>query len=230
MLLSFCSGIEDATTYPDYRTFTSNQTGNTVFLALAACGLHRLDNVLVFAPANVATSLGGFLAGAWLAGQCAKRIGPDKRVWMLLSNFFQTCMVFAACALQYVYGVQEQGGKTRAVIVLLSLSSGAQLTLSRALGINEMSTAAATAAWADLMSDPNLLLDWKSWEHGRPRNRRLAFLLALVAGCFAGAGMYTKVSSAFALLICAIGKALAMVLFLFNKTEVEKIEHSTEEI
>ncbi|QDS77401.1 hypothetical protein FKW77_006239 [Venturia effusa] len=34
LFLAFGIGIQDATTFPDYLCFASNQTGNTVFLAI----------------------------------------------------------------------------------------------------------------------------------------------------------------------------------------------------
>lgn len=50
----------------------------------------------------------------------------------------------------------------------------------------------------------------------RGRNRRLFFLLALVAGSFVGAVTYRTAGSAWAILLSAIGKLIVTVMFLFN--------------
>jgi len=39
LLLAFGIGIQDATTFPDYACFASNQTGNTVFLAVGTANI-----------------------------------------------------------------------------------------------------------------------------------------------------------------------------------------------
>lgn len=35
-MLSFATGIQDAIAYPDFSCFASNQTGNTIILAIGA--------------------------------------------------------------------------------------------------------------------------------------------------------------------------------------------------
>lgn len=59
----------------------------------------------------------------------------------------------------------------------------------------------------------------------RPRNRRVLFLVILVAGSFAGAFAYAKVGAAFALLLSAIGKTIVCTMVFFNRgEEAEEIE------
>ncbi|GFF68211.1 conserved hypothetical protein [Aspergillus lentulus] len=53
--------------------------------------------------------------------------------------------------------------------------------------------------------------------HNWPRNRRVLFLVMLTAGCFVGAFTQRAVNSSFALLWCAVGKALVTVSWLWNK-------------
>lgn len=86
----------------------------------------------------------------------------------------------------------------------------------------------ATAAWVDLLVDPNLVsLRRRGGERkptNRPRNRRLAFLVCLVAGSLAGAGIYRTAGSAVALLVSAGGKAVVTAMYLFNGAERKKVE------
>ncbi|RMY11688.1 hypothetical protein D0868_02993 [Hortaea werneckii] len=123
-------------------------------------------------------------------------------------------MTFAAAALQYRFGVQLEGPVTIGVIALLAYASGAQVVLSRAYSCNEISTAMATAAWVDLLVDPHLFSS-----NNRPRTRRFLFVVSLFLGAVSGAFMYVRMSSAFAILISGVGKAIVTVMLLFNKQE-----------
>lgn len=87
--------------------------------------------------------------------------------------------------------------------------------------MTEISTAMATAAWVDLLIDPRLMVV-RGGEGNRPRNRRLAFLFALVAGSLVGAGIFKTVGSAVAIFVSAGGKLVVTIMFLFNSAEKEK--------
>jgi uncharacterized membrane protein YoaK (UPF0700 family) len=208
MLLSFATGIQDAAVWVDYALFASNQTGNTLFLAIASAG---------YAPGfknvpNIATSLGTFVGGALLFGQLGNYVGPRKRWWLILSNVFQTVTVYAAAIVQYTVRRNPTSASARGVITLLAVSSGAQVGMGRSLRITEITTAMATSVFVDAVVDPDLLR-----LRNRRRNRRIIFLVNLTAGCFAGAWALRGVNSPFALLLCAIVKSIATAAFFFNK-------------
>lgn len=209
LALSFATGIQDATTYPDYLCFASNQTGNTVFLTIGVAGLVG-DS---FNFSNIGISLGMFVAGGWIMGQTGNYFGVRKRLWLIISNVIQTSMVYAAMVIQYVLPIQSEGSVALGVIALLAFSSGGQVAMGRSLKITEITTAMATAAYVDLVVDPNLVK-----LINRSRNRRLLFLLMLTAGCFAGAYAHSAVNSAFAVLLSAVVKTLVTVAFFFNKS------------
>jgi uncharacterized membrane protein YoaK (UPF0700 family) len=76
LILTFSTGIQDAISYPDFHCFASNQTGNSVVLAIGLAGLGG-D---LFDLNNVGTSLGSFIAGALITGQVANLVGPRLRV------------------------------------------------------------------------------------------------------------------------------------------------------
>ncbi|KAL2425380.1 hypothetical protein ABEF95_014705 [Exophiala dermatitidis] len=209
LILTFCTGIQDATTFPDYHCFASNQTGNTVMLAMAVL----LPNITheLFVTGNIGVSLGCFVVAGWLTGQLGHIIGPRSRHWIVFCNFVQTILVLIASAIQYKYGVELEGTKTLVVVGLLAFAAGSQVVLSRSLAITEISTAMATAAWVDLMIDKNLFA-----LQNRARTRRASFLAALVAGAFLGAYVYRRSGSAPAILFSGIGKLLVTIMFLFN--------------
>ncbi|KAK4239710.1 hypothetical protein C8A03DRAFT_32232 [Achaetomium macrosporum] len=241
LILTFCIGVQGkyppglalspyAVSFPDFHCFASNQTGNTVFLVLAI--VLPEANGDMFVTANIGVALGFFLASAWLTGQLGHIIGARRRLWLIFCNFVQTCLVFAAAGLQYVYRSSSgqlaldgaQTPSTLWAIGLLATAAGSQVVQSRSLRMTEISTAMATAAWVDLMIDPDLFA-----LSNRPRNRRVGFLISLVLGTLAGAFIFRRVGSPAALMVSGAGKLLVTVMYLFigaDKPKLEDIEAS----
>lgn len=60
--MKLINSVLDATTYADYKTFASNQTGNTILLAVSALGNTEVLIVMT------AISLGTFLTFAGIFG------------------------------------------------------------------------------------------------------------------------------------------------------------------
>ena len=205
----------DATTFPDYHCFASNQTGNTIFLFLALV-LPELNGEM-FITSNIGIALGLFLGAGWLTGQLSHLIGPRKRWWLILCNLIQSCMVFGAAAIQYRHGVGLEGAKALSVIGLLAFAAGSQVVQSRSLAMPEISTAMATAAWIDLMIDGKLFV-----LNNRPRTRRVAFLISLVLGAVTGAFIFREVGSATAIAVSGAGKILVTVMYIFTPSEKKK--------
>lgn len=219
LLLTFCTGIQDAISFPDFLCFASNQTGNTVVLAVGLTGF-KGD---FFHLSNVGLSLSAFLAGAIIAGQVGNAVGSRRRLWQLISNILQTIMAFGAGWVQFAKGSQQSGPWALAAIALLAFSSGAQVATARAFRMTEISTAMATAAWVDLVIDPQLLC-----LKNRSRTRRALFLLTLAAGSFAGAFMHTRIGSPLALTVSAIGKLLVVPMLLVARSETSEVVYDLE--
>jgi uncharacterized membrane protein YoaK (UPF0700 family) len=213
LLLAFATGIQDATTFPDYHCFASNQTGNTVLLAVGITGIGGN----VFGLSNIGVSLAMFILGSWLMGQIGNFFGCRRRWWLLTSSAVQTALVFVACGLQYRHGVADADATALGVIALLAFSSGGQVAMAKSLQITEITTAMATAAYVDIFIDQRMF-EWAN----RSRNRRVLFLLSLLLGSFAGAFVYSRSSSPFALLISATGKLVVTLALCFNKDIVEE--------
>ena len=209
MLLAFAAGINDATTFPDYRVFASNQTGNTALLAVGALGLAQETVDL----RDVGFSLGLFVVGGTLLGQLGHRRGRTKRSWLLCTNIVQTLFVFAAAALRHWVSTDIDNSARFAVICLLAFASGGQVAMARTVDVPEVTTAMVTSAYIDLVTDRALFA-----ARNRPRNRRGAFVLALLLGSFIGAAAYREVSPAFALLLAGLVKLGVCISLLFNRT------------
>lgn len=85
--------------------------------------------------------------------------------------------------------------------------------------MTEISTAMATAAWVDLLIDQKLFAP-----KNRPRTRRIAFLVSLVAGSLIGAVIYREVGSATVIVVSGAGKLLVTVLYAFSPAEKKQNE------
>lgn len=216
LLLTICTGIQDAISFPDYHCFASNQTGNTVLLALAST-VPRLTDELIITK-NVGVSLACFLAGGYITGQISHRyVNARSRLWLLLCNTIQTILVFGAAAIQFSHPIVKDDNWALGTLACLAFSSGSQVNLSRTFKIPEISTAMATAAWMDLMVDANIFK-----LRNKSRDRRLSFIVALVIGSYIGAAIYRTAGSAWAVCVSGFGKLLVLSLFFFNSHEQEK--------
>ncbi|CAP69415.1 uncharacterized protein PODANS_1_10790 [Podospora anserina S mat+] len=221
-LLTFCIGLQDAVSFPDFHCFASNQTGNTVFLVLAII-LPEMDGEM-FVTSNIAVALGFFLAAAYLTGQLGHIIGPRRRLYIIICNLIQTCLVFATAVLQYKKGVEPQGTRTLLAIGFLATAAGSQVVVSRSLKMTEISTAMATAAWLDLVIDPDLMR-----VKNRGRNRRLMFLGSLILGTLVGAVIFKRVGSAVALFVSAGGKGVVTGMWFGVEGEESRKREGREE-
>lgn len=215
LLLAFATGVQDAVSFPDYRCFASNQTGNTVLFAVGALDLKPS----LFAIPNIACSLALFVTGVLVTAHAGNFAGSNTRWYLILQNLLQTILVFIAAAIQYILPIEETGPAALGVIALLALSAGMQVGTVRALKITDITTAMATAAFVDLFLDPKLLVWSAGKETRRGRKRRLGFLLALVVGSFVGAVAYKFAGSPTALVVSAVGKLVVTVMLWFNKAE-----------
>ncbi|KAJ5668056.1 DUF1275 domain protein [Penicillium maclennaniae] len=178
LLLSFATGIQDAAAWPDYMCFALNQTGNTLFLAIGiACLTHNQ-----YSFPNIGVSLSMFVTGGFYSRTTREY---DRRPQASLATYIQldpNALVFCALIVQYSWPIRRDGPAAMAVIGLLAFSSGGRVAMSRSLKITEITTAMATAAFVDLVVDPDL-----GKLKNRCRNRRVGFLIMLVSGCFVGA-------------------------------------------
>ena len=217
LAIGFATGLEDATTFPDFFCYTSNQTGNTISISIGIVGLHPGPNFFV---KNVAFSLALFIIGCWAMGQTGNYVGSSRRLWVMISSLIQTAMVFAAgWVMNSVPNLDEHLKVPTApwiwsVLAMLAFSAGGQVAMARGVRIPEISTATASSAYVDLLVDPNLYA-----KHNRSRNRRVAFLVILASGCIVGGILHKHISSPLTLIISGAIKLIVTIAFAFNKSE-----------
>lgn len=223
LLLALAIGIQDAVAYPDYRCFASNQTGNTVVLAVGI--LHPNTGAVseLFSLSTVGVSLGVFVLGVLTNGVITNIFGlAAKRWWLLCTSLWQILLVILAAILQYNFS-SATSFKTSVgllTLALIAFASGLQVAMVRAMKISDITTATATAAYIDIFIDPKLLTGLTK---NRGRNRRAGFLAMLITGSFIGAAGARYVSSAFALLLSIFAKVAAALLFLWTPAGAEAI-------
>lgn len=231
LMLAFATGINDASTYSEFRVFTANHTGNTILLAVGVTESSS-GNTLPLYPVHfqlVAISLAFFVLGAFIPGQLGNLVGRRRRWWLILNNIVQTLLVFTASLIQaHRYGswdwyhgpvksTSEEssnvgGGYPGLVIVpLLAFSAGGQVCMARSLQMTEITTANATSTYVDTLIDSELFR-----LSNRKRNRRILFLISLTSGSFAGGFAYQSFGSAMTLLCSAIGKLVVSLAFFIN--------------
>lgn len=214
IVLALAAGINDATTYPDYLVFASNQTGNTALLAVGALGLADASKLDLH---NIGVSLSLFMLGGTMSGQIGHRIGRTRRIWLLTTNLFQAVLVLVSAALRKWVATDTAAPSRLIVIGVLAFASGAQVAMARTVDVPEITTAMVTSAYIDFLVDPKLLA-----RHNRPRNRRLLFVLALLLGTFVGAAAYREVGPSFGLLLAGLSKIVVCALLFFNRAAAPK--------
>ena len=179
LALALATGVLDATTFPDYHVFASNQTGNTALLAVGALGL---ETGLVDLE-NIGVSPGCFFCGGFI-------FGPRCRAWLLASTWVQTALMLVATSLRQFVTTSTTGSGALSIIALPSFSSGGQVACAGTINVPEITTAMVTSTYIDSVVDL--------------QNRRMSFVLSLILGSFIGAALYrhTGASSAFLLAAC----------------------------
>lgn len=178
LFLSLATGILDATTFTTYSVFVTKQTGNTIFLALAA-----LENGSVYqTEPNVAVSISLFFAGAVIFGHLGHLLGDRRRIWLLLSSLLQTSFVLAAAALRFWGGGHRRGSSALGVIALLSFGMGGQIAMSFSAAVKDVNTTMVTGAIVQVATDRNVF-----GKKNGARTRRVLFFFAMLGGGFLGA-------------------------------------------
>ena len=182
------AGLCDSSAYNAWSCFVSMQTGNTIFLALGASG-QPAAHPDGWRRSLVSIAL--FFAGC-LAFGATRRLHPLQRRTLAASFALQALCVFAAAALVQAgvvptVGATAQGSIEMLPLGLLAFQSGGQIVTSRLLGFNEVPTTVLTSVYCDLASDPRLLAPLGE---NVKRNRRVAAVVAILAGGVAGGWLY----------------------------------------
>ncbi|GAB7364505.1 hypothetical protein MBLNU230_g5314t1 [Neophaeotheca triangularis] len=236
----FIAGLVDSGAYNAYETFTSMQTGNTVFAALG------VSDLPVSAPKGAylksLTSIFSFIAGAMLFGTAHRYFGGRKR-WVLMCSFgLQAAAVIVAAEMVRVGKSSDSPVKRPSLLLmgregedfpgfplidlvpigLLSFQASGKVTLSRVVGFTALPAVVLTTLFNDLASDPFLTAGLFS---NVQRNRRAGSVAMYLGGAILG-GWFARSQFGFvgALWTSAIVQFVIMILWVFWKEEQQAVK------
>lgn len=218
LLLSFAAAAVDVFSVPFLGVFTANNTGNIIFLALAAAQLAAIDPNDVH-PVAAITSLVASWAGSAASGQVGNLIGRKRRFFVFADILQQSIICFIVVGLIWGNKVHSGDDDTEYVAVaLLSFSMGCQNVTTKGMnGPPTMPTQVATGAMADFFSDPRLFA-----AKNKPRDERIMFILVFFTGGVVGGLAYRYYAPQLCLLLTAIFKLLAGLSLLFSRLDEVK--------
>ncbi|RAL02848.1 YoaK family protein [Aspergillus ibericus CBS 121593] len=211
IICGFVGGLVDGLSFNAWGSFSSMQTGNTVFLALGASSQPRYPAYLW---AKSLISLATFMISNVLFIQASRKLGPLRRSTMVLSFALQTVCLLTAAILVEAQVVSPKPEDPRApiqwmqiiTISLLAFQAGGQICASRILAYDEIPTVVLTALICDLLVDPDLMV-----KKNPKRDRRIGALLALFLGAMTAGGL-SKVATMASSLWFAFGLKFAITL------------------
>ncbi|MEU8350099.1 YoaK family protein [Streptomyces sp. NPDC048845] len=178
LVLTFVTGVIDAIGYLGLdRVFAGNMTGNVVILGL---GLAGADELPVLGPA---VALGGFLAGAALAGR-ALRHSP-RGTWTATCTWVLVACAVVLGAVAVLLLFEERFAPqlvAPGAACLMAIGMGAQASTARRLAVQEVTTVVVTSTLTGLAADSRFA------GGGSPLwARRAGAVLAITAGAATGA-------------------------------------------
>ncbi len=191
--LTVISGLVDAVSYLGLgHVFTANMTGNVVLLGFSAAGASG------FSAAACLTSLGSFLLGAATAGRAARRL-TSRRQLLAVAMSIEAVATAAAAAVAFGVAHVSQGWPRYTIIAVLAFGMGVRNSTIRRLAVPDLTTTVLTMTLTGLAADSTL---------GGGTNpqalRRVAAVLAMLAGAFAGASAFLHAGAGITLLIGAV--------------------------
>ncbi|KAF3771035.1 hypothetical protein M406DRAFT_326438 [Cryphonectria parasitica EP155] len=200
LLLSFAAAAVDVFSVPYLGVFTANNTGNIVFLALAAAQLAAVDPADVH-PVAAVTSLAASWAGSAVSGQIGNALAARRKRFFVVADILQQAVLVRS----------NDGSSEYVAVALLSFSMGCQNVTTKGMnGPPTMPTQVATGAMADFFSDPRLLA-----RRNRPRDERILFIVVFFVGGLVGGLAYRYYAPQLCLLLTAVFKLLAGLSLLF---------------
>ena len=212
LALTVVSGLVDAVCYLGLgRVFTANMTGNLVVLGFAAAGAAG------FSVTATLTSLALFLAGAFAAGLAfpvVARRGGDKTRLLLAAMAVETTFVGAAALVAFLQPSVASGWPRYLVIAVLAFAMGVRNATVRRLAVPDLTTTVLTMTLTGLAADAAA----QGGEQQEAVYRRVAAVLAMLAGATAGAAAYLHKGAALPLLIAALVVAVTAAAFGATRT------------
>lgn len=179
LLLTAVAAAADAISYLGLgKVFPANMTGNTVLMGI---GLAKPD---YSSAIRSAVALGGFVAGAALAGA----MWGSRRTRTVCGLSLEVAVLGAVAGLWATLGHDPTGGPRYALIALLGGAMGAQSGVAAGLQVG-VSTTYITGTWTAVSTGvARLLRPHSSTDDQVPSRGRLSRQVAVVV-CYFGAAL-----------------------------------------
>lgn len=196
MTVTAVSGLIDAVSYLGLgHVFTANMTGNVVIIGFAAAGVPG------FSVLGSLVSLAAFLLGAGAAGRLGTVLGRTSPSRLRCILLLETVLLATATTVAFV-----ASHAVHALIALIALAMGLRNGTVRKLAVPDVTTTVLTLTLTGLASDSTLA------GGTNPRaGRRLASVLAMLAGAFGGALLVQHTGLGWPLLASTFGTAAAVL-------------------
>jgi len=200
--LTAVTGLVDAFSYLVLgHVFVANQTGNVVFFAFALAGVGGFS-----ATASVA-AIGSFAAGALVAGRLGRSLAARRELLLGVTAGIQAILVAEAVTMAALTASPMPAGLRYALIVVLSVTMGAQNATARKLAVPDLTTTVLTLTITGMAADSPL-----AGATGTHLARRLISVAAMFLGALAGALLVLHVHIVYPLVIALVILAAVAII------------------
>jgi len=218
MWYCFMTGYMDAISFTACYIWCAFQTGNTIQLALALAklcsGEPRLPTWRI-SDRQAFCSLLAFLCGAWL-GHIGDRIGPKKRLWLVMGTLIQAAFTLGSCLSAHYSGESGYGDAAGnpswtdvlgfAALAFASASMGVQAHIGTRLGSQFATSVVLTGIWTQLVTDKKL---FEVGHMVKSRDYKTLAIFSTFVGALVGGALVNKIGASSTL---AIGAGLRVII------------------
>jgi uncharacterized membrane protein YoaK (UPF0700 family) len=200
--LTVVTGLVDAFSYLALgHVFVANMTGNVIFLAFALVGVRG------FSLLASVSALGAFSMGAFVGGRLAATFAHHRGRLLFLVSVLEAVLVAAAAVVVGLAHDPGDGSPRYVLIIVLSLSMGAQNAVVRRLAVPDLTTTVLTMTITGISADSRL-----AGGGGANAGRRLVSAVSMFVGALVGALFVLKVSRVSAILppLVVLGTVVAI--------------------
>jgi uncharacterized membrane protein YoaK (UPF0700 family) len=200
--LTAVTGLVDAFSYLVLgHVFVANMTGNVVFFAFALAGVHGFS-----APASV-VAIGCFAVGALVTGRLGRSLAGRRELLLGVTAGIEAVILAETVTMAALTSRPIPAGLRYALIVALSLATGAQNATARKLAVPDLTTTVLTLTITGIAADSPI-----AGATGAHAARRLISVAAMFLGALAGALLVLRVNIVYPLVIALIILAAVAVL------------------
>ncbi|MEU9451677.1 YoaK family protein [Streptomyces sp. NPDC048277] len=200
--LTMVSGLIDAVSFLGLgHVFTANMTGNVVILGFAAAGAPG------FSVPHTAASLACFLLGALVGGRVSARFwGRSRRTWTRATLAVEAALVASAAGVALTR--PDGAATTYVLIALTAFAMGLRNANVRKLGVPDLTaTTVLTTTLTGLVAESRF-----GDGTARHSTRRVAAVVAMLAGANLGAWLVLHHHLGIPLLVAAAASGLLAVI------------------